>query len=175
MKFIPLRQWQMNFVLGWTNWKRWDKLTIEFDQPIALLQMAKLFGVQDSSKLVLKRGYRNTITMGVGVQYQPTENFTIRAGYENRPSSVSPSVFDLIAPVPDLQLFGVGLGYKFDKKSGVDVGASLVKGSFNIPAGQSCNLNCSDFFNLIYNPYAGLNVRGNMYIRYLGVSFSKVF
>lgn len=175
MKFKPLRQWQMNFDLGWTNWKRWDKLTVEFDQPIALLQTASLFGVQDSSKLVLKRGYRNTITKGVGVQYQPTEKVTLRAGYENRPSSVSPSVFDLIAPLPDMQLFGVGMGYKFDKNSSVDVGASLVRGTFNIPAGQSCNMNCSDFFNLIYNPYAGLNVRGDMYIRYLGVSFSKVF
>jgi long-subunit fatty acid transport protein len=175
MKFKPIRQWQVNFDLGWTNWKRWDKLTVEFDQPIALLQTARLFGVQDSSKLVLKRGYRNTITMGVGVQYQPTEKVTVRAGYEKRPSSVSPSVFDLIAPLPDMQLFGVGLGYKFDKKSSIDVGASLVQGSFNIPAGQSCNMNCSDFFNLIYNPYAGLNVRGNMYIRYFGMSFSRVF
>ena len=85
----------------------------------------------------------------MGVQYQPTEKVTLRAGYENRPSSVSPSVFDLIAPLPDMQLFGVGMGYKFDKNSSVDVGASLVRGTFNIPAGQSCNMNCSDFFNLI--------------------------
>lgn len=175
VKYKPVKQLQVNFDLGWTNWKRWDKLTVEFDQPIALLQTASVFGVQDASKLVLKRGYRNTITKGVGVQYQPTESLTFRMGYENRPSSVSDSVFDLIAPLPDMQLYGVGMGYKFDKHSSVDVGASLVRGKFNIPAGKSCNMNCSDFFNLIYNPYAGLNVRGDMYIRYFGMSFSRVF
>lgn len=175
VKYKPLAQLQVNFDLGWTHWKRWDKLTVEFDQPIALLQTASVFGVQDASKLVLKRGYRNTLTKGVGVQFQATEKITLRAGYESRPSSVSDSVFDLIAPLPDMKLYGLGVGYKFDKKSSVDIGASLVKGSFNIPAGTSCNMNCSDFFNLIYNPYAGLNVRGDMYIRYFGVSFTKIF
>lgn len=173
MKIKPLRQWQVNFDLGWTNWKRWDKLTVEFDQPIALLQTASIFGVQDSSKLVLNRGYHNTITKGVGVQYRPTENVTLRMGYENRPSSVGESAFDLIAPLPDLKLYGLGFGYKFDKDSSVDVGIALAHGTFNIPAGKSCNLNCTGFMNVIYNPYAGLNVNGDIYLRYFGLSFSR--
>lgn len=175
LKFKPHQDLQVNFDLGWTNWKRWDELTFEFDQPLKLLQMGTVFGVSDASKLVLKRGYHNTITKGVGVQYRATEKLTVRMGYENRPSSVGKSVFDLIAPLPDMQMYGFGLGYKLDRKSSIDVTASLAKGSFNIPAEASSNLNSSDFFNLLYNPYAGLNVRGEMVIRYLGLSFSRAF
>jgi hypothetical protein len=44
-----------------------------------------------------------------------------------------------------------------------------------VPAEGSCNMNCSNFFNVIYNPYAGLDVAGGIRIRYVGVTLSHPF
>jgi hypothetical protein len=36
-------------------------------------------------------------------------------------------------------------------------------------------MNCSNFFNVIYNPYAGLDVSGSMTVRYGGMSITQPF
>ena len=82
---------------------------------------------------------------------------------------------DLIAPLPDTKVFSVGFNYRFDKDRDLSVGASYMKGDFKVPANSSCNLNCTNFFNLIYNPYAGLDVSGGLRVRYLGVTYNHRF
>jgi hypothetical protein len=44
-----------------------------------------------------------------------------------------------------------------------------------VPARTDCNLNCDDFFNIIYNPYAATTVTGDLIVRYAGLSFMKPF
>ena len=130
---------------------------------------------EDPSKLTLKRGYKNTITYGLGLQFQATDSLTLRLGYEQRPTSVPNSAMDLIAPLPDLAIKSVGLGYVTRKGLRIDVTASYAEGSFSVPADGSCNLNCSNFLNAIYNPYGGLDVSGGIKIRYFGVQFTQIF
>jgi long-subunit fatty acid transport protein len=174
-KFKPLRQVQINADVGWSNWKRWDYLTMQFDQNVNLLQMARVFGQADSSKLVMPRHYRNTYSWGMGVQIEPIEGLQLRAGYEPRKSSIPTSALDLIVPLPDLHIKSLGMGLDLGDGLRMDATASYATAKFYLPAETSCNLNCSNFFNVIYNPYGGLDVTGGVRIRYFGVSLSRPF
>lgn len=175
VKVKPIKSVQINMDAGWSNWEKWDKLTMQFDQPIALLQMARMFGLADPTKLVLNRGYRNTITYGIGLQIQATESLTLRAGYEQRPTSIPKSAMDLIAPLPDLAVKSLGVGYVTRGGLHIDATASYAKGEFSVPADGSCNMNCSNFLNAIYNPYGGLDVSGGIRLRYFGIQLTQLF
>ena len=85
------------------------------------------------------------------------------------------SAFDLIAPLPTMTVRSIGLGYESPSGLKIDAAYSYAKGRFNVPADTSCNMNCSNFFNVIYNPYAGLDVSGSMTVRYGGMSITKPF
>ena len=69
----------------------------------------------------------------------------------------------------------VGLGYVTKSGTHIDLTYSYTHGTFNLPAETSCNLNCSNFFNVVYNPYAGLDVAGDMTIKYIGLAIAKPF
>jgi long-subunit fatty acid transport protein len=174
-KIKPIDRVQLDLDVGWTNWKRWDKLTVQFDQQVRLLEMARIFGQADASRLVMPRGYRSTYNWGAGLQVKLTDELTLRAGYEPRKSSIPSDKIDLIAPLPDITVKSLGLGYALKDGLRVDLAASYAAAKFDIPPNGSCNLNCTNFFNVIYNPYAGLDVSGGIRIRYFGVTVSRPF
>jgi long-subunit fatty acid transport protein len=137
--------------------------------------MARIFGVADASKLTLPRGYRNTVDPSFGLALQATDAITLRLGYEARKSSIPQNKFDLTAPMPDITVKSVGLGYQLKEGTRIDLAASYASGTFNVPAEGSCNMNCSNFFNVLYNPYAGLDVSGGIRVRYFGVTLTHPF
>jgi long-subunit fatty acid transport protein len=175
LKVKPTDRVQLNVDANWSNWKRWDKLTFQFDKSINLLEMARIFGQADPSKLIIPRGYKNTINYNFGLQVKVTDALTLRAGYEPRKSSVPENKIDLISPLPDLTIKSIGLGYETREGLRIDAAASYASGKFDIPSDGSCNLNCTNFFNAVYNPYAGLDVAGGIRIRYFGVTITKPF
>ncbi|MGC4059477.1 MAG: outer membrane protein transport protein [Aquabacterium sp.] len=174
-KVKPLSNVQFNADVNYTDWSKWDKLEIQFDKQVALLQMARIFGQADASKLVIPRNYKDPIHFGFGMEVGLTKAFKVRFGYEPRKTSVPQSAFDLIAPLPTMTVRSVGVGYEAKSGLKVDATFSYAKGHYNIPAETSCNLNCSNFFNVIYNPYAGLDVSGSMTVRYGGMSITQPF
>ena len=82
VKLKPTRALQVNLDAMWTDWARWNQLTFRFDQPVKLLQMARLFGQADSTKLVIPRGYRSVWHWGLGLQYAVNDRLKLRLGYE---------------------------------------------------------------------------------------------
>jgi long-subunit fatty acid transport protein len=175
VKVKPMSRVQLTMDANWSNWRRWDKLTFQFDKSIKLLEMARIFGQADSTKLVIPRGYQNTINYNFGLQVKVTDSLTLRAGYEPRKSSVPVNKIDLISPLPDLTIKSLGIGYEAKSGLRIDAAASYASGRFDIPPDGSCNLNCTNFFNAVYNPYAGLDVSGGIRIRYVGVTLTKPF
>jgi long-subunit fatty acid transport protein len=175
VKLKPTEKLQFNVDANYTDWGSWDALTFKFDQSIKLLEVARLFGIPDSTQLKIPRGYRSVLHFGFGLQAQVSNKLKLRFGYEPRKSSVPNDKIDLIAPLPDTKVYSAGFSYQIDKDSELSVGASYMKGDFNIPANGSCNLNCDGFFNVIYNPYAGLDVNGGIRVRYVGMTFTKKF
>jgi len=175
IKIKPFRDLQINVDANWTNWSRWNKLIFNFDQNVNLLEMARVFGVANPAQLVIPRGYTSPVHFGYGVDYTPGYGVHLRLGYEPRKSSVPQSSMDLISPLPNLNVKSIGLGYQSESGTRLDLTASYAHGSFNLPANTSCNLNCNNFFNVIYNPYAGLDVSGGIYVRYFGAAISRPF
>jgi long-subunit fatty acid transport protein len=172
MKFGKL---QVNTDVGWTNWAAWDQFKMEFDQELAAAQMARLFGFPDATTLTIPRGYQNTWSTGVGLEYAFTNRFRLRGGAEYRKSSIPPDKIDTIAPLSDDILWGLGAGITIDKYTEIDLALSMLHTKFTAPANTSCNLNCTDLFNMVYNPYAGLDVTAGLKIDYAAISIRKKF
>jgi long-subunit fatty acid transport protein len=175
VKLRPLRWVQLNLDASIAKWSDWNMLVFEFDQSVKLLEVARLYGIADSTKLKIPRGYRSVVNYGVGLQLFPTAKLALRFGYEPRKSSIPADRIDLIAPLPDTKLYSVGLNYKVGKDSDISVTASYMAGTFDTPANTDCNLNCNKFLNVIYNPYAGHDVAGDLKVRYVGLSYTKRF
>jgi long-subunit fatty acid transport protein len=174
-KMRPIDLVQLNVDASYTDWGKWDKLTLQFDQDVKLLETARLFGLQDPSKLVLPRGYKSVWTYSAGMQLAVMEGVKLRFGYEPRKSSVPADKIDLIAPMPELVIKSAGLNLDMGDGAKLDIGGSVAKGHFNVPANTSTNLNSSEFFNVIYNPYGGLDVSGTIVLRYFGMKYSRPF
>lgn len=94
----------------------------------------------------------------MGVQYDVNDRLQLRAGYEYRPSAIPKGQADILVPIGDANLYGLGLGYQWDKDTVIDVGFNYFVTKQSVKADNSCNLNCTGLDNLVYNPYAGLDV-----------------
>lgn len=175
IKVKPFRRLQINVDANWTNWSAWDKLQFDFDKEIEILKIARLFGEPNAAQLNFPRGYRNVVHFGFGVQIQATDKLTLRLGYEPRKSSIPLDKIDLLAPLPDLKLYGLGFGYQLNKRVEIDFAAAYIVGEFRAPAETSSNANRSNFLNLLYNPYAKLDIEGGVSIPYVGFTWRQTF
>ncbi|RFP08405.1 outer membrane transport protein [Duganella sp. BJB488] len=175
IKLKPIRYAQLNVDASYARWSEWDALRFQFDQSIKLLEVARLYGIPDSGKLVIPRGYKSVVNMAYGLQLFPMERLALRFGYEPRKTSIPNNKLDLLAPLPNTKLLSTGLSFKFSKNTEVSVTASYMTGKYDVPANTDCNLNCSNFLNIIYNPYAGQNVKGDIHVRYFGFEINKRF
>ena len=82
--------------------------------------------------------------------------------------------------MPDTVEKSIGFEYKkrareFSTGTAFNVTYSHMTGRYYVPARTSCNMNCDDFFNIVYNPYAAMDVNGSITIRYLGIGISHEF
>ena len=166
---------QLNVDASYARWSDWDALRFQFDQSIKLLEVARLYGIPDSTRLVIPRGYKSVVNFAYGLQLYPMERLALRFGFEPRKSSVPADKIDLLAPLPTTKLRSFGIGYKISKNLDVNVTGSYMTGKFYTPANTSCNMNCNTFLNIIYNPYAGQNVSGDIHVRYFGFELNKRF
>lgn len=166
---------QVNTDVSWTNWASWDQFKFELDQHVAATQMARLFGHADAFMLTIPRGYENTWSTGIGLQYDFSPRFRLRGGAEYRQSSIPPDKIDTLAALSDDILWGIGAGVSVDKNTEIDLSVAFLHTKFQAPNNTSTNLNSTDLFNMIYNPYAGLDVTAGMKLDYVGFSIRKKF
>ncbi|MDY6905817.1 MAG: outer membrane protein transport protein [Thermodesulfobacteriota bacterium] len=173
----PFKRLRLMCDAHWIDYSETKKWTIQFDQNIQVLQLAKLVGHADgSNRLTLTRDMEDEIHMSYGAELQLLEWLFLRCGYEDRKTSVSRQYFDVIAPVPDLDFYGAGLGIKL--KSGVEIDLSvgyLESERWYVPNNTSDNLNSTDFTDAVYNPYGGLDVSGEMDITVVAANVSMPF
>lgn len=175
MKLMLTDYVQLNADVSYADWSQWNELTFQFDRSVKLLEMARLFGYANSSQATFKMGFRSVVNYSFGAQFNLTRKLALRLGYEPRKSSIPADKMSLLAPLPDTKLRSVGLRYRFDDGGEVNLTGSYMKGTYDIPARSDCNLNCDNFFNLIYNPYAATNVSGSLIVRYAGFSYTRPF
>lgn len=163
---------QMNFDLGWTDFSAWDKFKFEFDRQISLLKVAKLLSndVTDRS-LSLPLKFQSSWRWGIGFEYSATDRLKLRMGYEPRTSSIPDDKRNTMVPINNAQLFGMGVGYRFDQDTDLDLTVGFLRSRDDIPADTSSLSNKKGVDNLLLNPYAGLDVKTNTKVTLLGINY----
>lgn len=177
IKLKPHSRWQINLDLKWTDYAAWDKFELEFDRQLDVLTIAKLFSPQNatSTSIILDRGYESVWSWAVGVEYQVNDRLSLRMGYEPRPSAIPANKADVLAPLGDADLYGLGLGYQWDKDTVIDVGFNYLVSKQDIPARSSCNVNCSSIDSMVYNPYADLDISTSVKAYVLALTYRTTF
>lgn len=168
-------KWTVNFDATWTDWSVWDEWTFHFDRKLELLSTARLLsGLVTDTSLTLPLGLKDTWHYGIGFTQHVTSRLDIRYGLELRDSPVGKNVMGPV-PVGDMKHWGIGFGYKWDKQTTVGASMFYMQSVDYIPSNTSCNLNCTNLTNVVYNPYAGLDVKFSSRIYGLGVQFRRQF
>ncbi len=163
---------QINFDVGWTDYKAWDKFKFEFDRQISVLKIAKLLsGNVSETSLALPLEFTSPWNFGVGLEYSATDRLKLRAGYEPRTSAIPDHKRNTMIPINNAQLFGLGLGYRFDPDTDLGLSIGFLRSRDNIPANSSSLANQTGVNNLLLNPYAGLNVKTNTKVTVLGLNY----
>jgi long-subunit fatty acid transport protein len=161
----------------WTDYAVWDKFELEFDRQLDILTIASLFSPENatSTSIILDRGYDSVWSWAVGVEYQVNDRLSLRMGYEPRPSAIPDNKADVLAPLGDAKLYGLGLGYQWDKDTVIDLGFNYLVSEQDIPARSSCNINCSSIDSMVYNPYADLDVKTSVKAYVLALTYRTTF
>ena len=172
IKYKVMPDLQINFDVGWTDYRAWDKFRFEFDRQISALKIAKLLSenVTDNS-LALPLKFTSPWNWGIGIEYSATDRLKLRAGYEPRSTSIPDGKRNTMVPINGAQLFGMGIGYRFDADTDLDLSIGFLRSKDNIPANASSLANLTGVNNLIFNPYAGLNVKTDTKITILGLNY----
>ncbi|MET1077366.1 MAG: outer membrane protein transport protein [Pseudomonas sp.] len=177
LKFKPHPRWQLNFDLKWTDYAAWNAFKLEFDQPLDVLRIASLFSPENATatSITLDRGYESVWSWALGVQYEVNDRLSLRAGYEPRPSAIPGDKADVLAPLGDADLYGLGVGYRWDQDTVIDLGFNYLVSTQSIPAGSSCNANCSGIDSMVYNPYSDLNIETRVQAYILALTYRTRF
>lgn len=172
---------------NWADWESWETQTIVFDRDMPLLQMARLMGYTGGiRKMVVQNGFKNEVHLSYGLELKPAERFTLRLGYEDRPTSNTADYFGML-PLWDLKIYSIGIGIDESKKAPqrklkgfsiagflhqmlapdyLDIGFRYVTSEHKVNFNESVNFNSTNFTKMIYNPFAGLEyeMKAKIYI-----------
>ena len=162
---------QVNFDVGWTDYKVWDKFKFEFDRTLSALKIAKILSgnVTDSS-LALPMGFKSPWNFGIGVEYSATDRLKLRAGYEPRTSAIPK-----ISVIPwYLLMVHSYLAWAWVivlMQTLIWIYRLVLRSKDQIPANTSSLANQTGVNNLLLNPYAGLNIKTDTKITILGLNY----
>ena len=142
------------------------------DRQLAVLQIARLL-VPGTTPTTLNfpLGFSSPWSWGVGVEYSHTNRLKFRLGYEPRKSAIPLNKRNALAPINDAQMFGTGIGYKFDRDTDLDLTLMHLRSRDDIPANSSSLLNNTGVNNLVYNPFAGLDVKTRAVVNIMGLVY----
>lgn len=167
----------LNADVGWTDYKQWDAFKFRFDRNLEFLNAAKILSPENATanSLRLPLGFTDQWNWAFGAEFHASSRLDLRAGVEIRDSVIPDDQRSVLAPFGGANLYSVGMGYRWDKDTVVDMNLSYLHSIEHIPANTSCNVNCDNITNIIYNPYAGLDIRTSLQVVMAGLSFRTKF
>ena len=174
IKYKPIPPLQINFDIGWTDYGAWDAFHFEFDRQLAVLQIARLLVPGTTpTQLTFPLGFSSPWSWGVGLEYSHTNRLKFRLGYEPRKSAIPDNKRNALAPINAARMFGTGIGYKFDRDTDIDLTLMHLRSRDYIPAGTSSLVNAQGINNVVYNPFAGLDVQTKAVVNIMGLVYRK--
>jgi len=152
---------KVNADIKWTEFGIWDLWEFKYDEEIPLLMIADPLshGMMNQEHLVFNRQNHDVTTWAVGLEYQFSDALAFRMGYEPRTSPVPDDKRDFVLPLGDTTLMAVGLSYQSSDGGVWDFALAHVYSEQDIKANTSTNINTLATDNLVYNPYAGMDVK----------------
>lgn len=176
IKVKPTERLQFNVDAVWADYKEWDAFNIVFDRSSAVLSLARLFSPgSTSTQLSYPLNFQSTWNLAFGAAYDLTGRIQLRAGYEPRASAIPEDRRSPMVPINEARYYSLGLGYKWDKDTDIDLGIGMLHSKDEIPANTSCAANCTGIDNVVYNPYAGLDIKTEAQITMIGLAFRTKF
>ncbi|MBU0992890.1 MAG: outer membrane protein transport protein [Proteobacteria bacterium] len=170
----PIKSLKLMTDMHWTEGSANKTLALDFDQDMQVFQFITQLGYSGGSRsMVVDLDMKNTLHFSYALEFQAREWLSLRCGYEARESSVQDDHFTLLAPFPDLDILGAGIGISLKNGLKVDLAGSYIynKG-FTVPNNTSKQLNSTTFTDIFYNPYAGLDYEQDIEIFELAMSLS---
>ena len=176
IKVRPLERWQFNVDAVWVDYKQWDAFNFSFDKATAVTALGRLFSPGSTpTSLAFPLGFQSTWNLAFGVQYDLTGRIQLRAGYEPRASAIPDDRRTPMVPINKARYYSLGLGYKWDKDTDIDLAIATLRSEDHIPQDTSCLANCTGIDNVVYNPYAGLDIKTSATINMVGLAFRTAF
>ena len=176
IKIRPTKRLQFNVDAVWADYKQWDSFTFNFDRSSAVLSLARLFSPgSTATSLRYPLNFQSTWNLAFGASYDLTGRIQLRAGFEPRASAIPKDRRSPLVPINQAKFYSLGLGYKWDKDTDIDLGIAQLRSKDNIPANTSCAANCTGIDNVVYNPYAGLDIQTKATITIVGMAFRTKF
>lgn len=176
IKVRPTERLQFNVDFVWTDYDEWDSWKINFDKTSAVTALAALFSPDSGgTTLGFPLGFQSTWNLAFGMQYDLTGRIKLRAGYEPRASAIPDDRRSTLVPINEARYYSIGLGYQWDKDTEIDLAFGTLRSKDSIPANTSCAVNCTGIDDIIYNPYAGLDIETEATINVIGMAFRTSF
>ena len=167
--------WKLNVDYKFAGWSSWKDLPLIMSTPIDFLRLAELVGESTSNSLVFPLGLKDTWNWAIGAEYRWSDQLVLRAGVEERPTSLSKGNYSPLLPMGSGKLYGTGFGYKTKSGAVMDVAVGYFSNKLNMPSGTSPLGNDTDPMNFIYNPFFGTDVKTNLSTLLFEFSYSKEF
>jgi long-subunit fatty acid transport protein len=176
IKVRPTERWQFNVDAVWVDYDKWDAFNFNFNKATAVTSLARLFSPGSTpTKLRFPLEFQSTWNLAFGVQYDLTGRLQLRGGYEPRASAIPMDRRNPMVPINEARYYSLGLGYKWDKDTDIDLAIATMQSKDNIPAGTSTMANAPGIGNIVYNPYAGLDIKTETTINMIGLAFRTAF
>lgn len=187
LKFFE--DFQFNFDLGWTDFDKWDALTLQFDRPVSFLSSAKIMAPALVTDTTLRQplGFKSVWSPAYGFAYDLNSRVQLRAGYEPRASSIPDDARSIQAPLGFMEMYSMGMGYQWDKDSVVDLAFAFMESRESIKADPQSETDSGTYSNssnalnrncltcTVTNPYPGLDVKTKLTIGAVGITYRTKF
>ncbi len=173
----PIRRLRLMCDLHWINYSKTKAYKMTFDQDIQPFMISKFIGHLDGNRnLILDMPMKDETHISVGIEYQLLDWLALRCGYEDRKTSVNMDYFSLLAPLPDTDYYGFGMGITMKSGLIIDLAVGyLTSDTWLVPNNSSKNLNSTEFVDSVYNPYGGMDVSGDIEATIIAANFTIPF
>ncbi|TVP53150.1 MAG: aromatic hydrocarbon degradation protein [Halomonadaceae bacterium] len=167
----------LNADVDYVNLGSQQSLVLDFDRELEFLNAARILSPDKAapSQLKIDQSFEDVWNLGFGATYHATDRLDLRAGVQFRDDAIPDDKKTIMFPIGELTMYGLGFGYRWSENTVIDASISYMRSRDNMPANSTCNMNCDNITNIVYNPYAGLDVTQQATIRQAGLAFRTKF
>ena len=178
-------QVRFNMDVKWIDYSVTEQLEFQFDRNLDYLSLSSVVNYlfrhnvgddyTDRNVLRLPRKFQDVMDWSIGMEYYYNDVLTLRAGYEPRSSVIPEDRQDLLIPIGNADLYGLGIGYRMDAHSQLDMALGYLVTKVDIKPGESRNSTSIIEGDSVYNPFRGMHVKHKLEAVIFTLTYSKHF